>query len=68
MNKITRYHLDCTAPVRPPMASAIYHAQMGGCYYRMVVDIPSNSCHAFEQWAEYNRAVIEYDEDTHVAV
>lgn len=56
-----RYHLDCTTPVRPPTAEAIYPAQLcGDGYYRMVCDVHELRVKQFERWAEHNPAVRAY--------
>lgn len=56
-----RYHVDCSMPIRPPMAAAIYHAQLcGDGHYRQCVDIQAGNIMAFERWAETVAAVIRY--------
>lgn len=56
-----RYHLDCLTPIRPPMAEAIYPAQLcGSGHYRQCVDVPVAAIRAFEQWAEQNPGVLTY--------
>jgi hypothetical protein len=58
---ITRYHLDTQTPVRPPMADAIYHAQLcANGQYRQCVDVHPSQQQAFERWANHNPAVLAY--------
>ena len=58
-----RYHIDCTTPVRPPMADAIYPAQLcGSGHYRMVCDVPDTAITQIERWADNNEAVQTYTE------
>lgn len=61
MMNIVRYHLDVTMPVRPPMAEAIYPAQL--CtdgHYRQCIDVPGCMIRLFEAWANRNSAVLGY--------
>lgn len=56
-----RYHLDCITPVRPPMASAIYHAQLcGNGHYRQCIDVPVTAIRDFEHWADQNPGILGY--------
>lgn len=60
-NQTVRYHVDCTMPVRPPMATAIHQAQLCSAgHYRQCVDVAVNRQRTFERWAEHNQAVIRY--------
>ena len=57
-----RFHIDCSMPVRPPMAAAVYHAQLcSDGHYRQCIDVHLENVTAFEQWAERVAAIIKYE-------
>jgi len=56
-----RYHIDTQTPLNPPMADAVYHAQLcSDGHYRQCVDVHEVNSQRFEQWADRTQAVLRY--------